>query len=853
MPDELRSRRFGLGLTQAQLGVQLGVVANTVARWERGELGIRDPVRILRILEQLEEAGGSGVPSTRHRPANGRAPRLLPTTIGWNERDNLPAELNSFVGRKQQIMNIAALLEKRRLVTLVGAGGIGKSRLALRIASSMLSDCLAGVWLVELAALADPAMVGPTVASVFGIRDHNRRSLVDALCGFLKDRHLLLVLDNCEHVLGACADLSKRLLETCPSLRILATSREPLGVPGESVQRVNSLTVPHVRACDGPRALCECEAVQLFVDRSSAASSDFSLTKKNAKAVAEICQRLDGIPLALELAAARTRLLSVEQIAGHLDQALPLLTAGNRSELSRRQTLKATFEWSYALLTEQQQRLFERLAVFVGGWTLAAAEAVNTDEELQAGSVIDPLAGLVDKSMVVAEPNDGGTMRYRMLEPLRQYGESLLVARGAAEGAHSLVARYFVNLCERAEPHLRGGPHMLRWLDELDPERGNLTASLRWCQNHDPENGLRLGGAAWRFWFERATLDETREWLNLLLLLVDSPVRAGYRAKALNGVGVLAVQLEDYALARQALEESLEIWLGLGEQVRASSCRHNLAWVARARGDYSRAVQLLAEALEVFVERGDRVREALSLSGLGLILAEAGDCAGALDAFRRCGAIQLDLGDKRGATWSKMNLAWVLLQDRKLADAHQLLADVLADLQDTDPGDALLNCLEGLATVAAFERKPGRAFRLAGAVEHLREVSGCPVTKYHYRLSDAWKKDLRQTFGDDRTIAAEEAGQAMSMEQVIAFAMRGNESLPDTTNGERRSQGPNGLSEREVEVLRLVAAGKSNREIAVQLVLSEKTIARHLSNIFNKIGVTSRAAATAVAIRSGIA
>ncbi len=490
--------------------------------------------------------------------------------------NNLPQQPTSFIGREAQVDEVKALLDKTRLLTLTGAGGSGKTRLSLQVAADLLDGEGDGVWLVELAALADPALVPQAVADVLGVKEQAGMTIQASLVEWLKPKRLLLVLDNCEHLIAACASLAADLLRNCPHVHILASSREPLNVAGEQTYRVPSLSLPDPKQAQTVESLSQFEVVRLFIERAQAVQPTFKVTNANAPAVAQVCFHLDGIPLAIELAAARVRSLSVEEINTRLGQRFRLLTGGSRDTLPRQQTLRALIDWSYDLLTESEKTLLRRLSVFAGGWTLSAAEVVCAGEPVEDWEVLDLLTALVDKSLVVAEPLGDGT-RYRLLETVRQYGGDRLGESGEAEAVRGRSASCFLALAEEAEPQLQG-PEQGSWLVRLEAEHDNLRSSLAWEEQSaaGAEAGLRLAGSLWRFWFVRGHLSEGRQWLGRALARTK-PGAAGpdgasggeataTRGKALNGAGNLAWSQSDYAGARALYEEGLTVRRQLRDQ-----------------------------------------------------------------------------------------------------------------------------------------------------------------------------------------------------------------------------------------------------------------------------------------------
>jgi non-specific serine/threonine protein kinase len=477
---------------------------------------------------------------------------------------NLPRELTSFVGHQEDIARVADLLATTRLLTLTGTGGVGKSRLALQVATGQLDRFPDGVWLVELAPLADPALVPDAVLSAMAIPQQPNRPALDSVLGALRTRRLLLVLDNCEHLLDPCAALAEALLRNCAHVRILATSREPLRVASETRWRVPSLSLPTHNVRASLEQVAACEAVQLFLERAGAVEPPFSLNEANKQAVAGICSQLDGIPLALELAAARLSALGVADLAARLDERFRLLTGGGRSSLPRQQTLEATVMWSYDLLTPQEQMLFGRLSVFTGGWTLEAAETVGAGASLDPVEVLDLLSQLVDRSMVVGEPLDDGTTWYRQLETMRQYGWQQLSASGEAAAVQRRHAAFYLALSERADQALHG-PDAVQWFDRLEREHNNVRAALAWCRVSSEqvqrqveisaiEMGLRMAWNLQWFWLFHDHHREPLAWLNQALPSGrDTPIAV--RARALHTAGLLAGFVNDLTRSQALLGE----------------------------------------------------------------------------------------------------------------------------------------------------------------------------------------------------------------------------------------------------------------------------------------------------------
>ncbi|HZT43461.1 MAG TPA: tetratricopeptide repeat protein [Chthonomonadaceae bacterium] len=533
--------------------------------------------------------------------------------------NNLPIIPTSFIGREREMQEIGRLLAKTRLLTLTGAGGCGKTRLALQVSAELQAGYPDGIWVVDLAPLSDPSLVPQTVASVLGVREEAGKEILQTLVEQIKTKQLLLLLDNCEHILESCAQLADALLRSCPGLRIMATSREVLGIAGETAYRVPLLSVPDSRQPFTRERMEEYEAVRLFIERATAALPTFSITDHNAAPVIHVCQRLDGIPLAIELAAARVRTMPVEQI----ETRLQLLTTGNRAALPRQQTLRATIDWSYDLLTEQERRLLRSLSVFAGGWTLEATEAVCTEDSVPDWNVVELLTGLVEKSLVVY---DEQTERYRLLETIRQYSKDRLMESAEGESACQQHLKYFLQLAEMGEPKLEGA-EQAEWLACLEVEHDNLRAALAYCRERTEaaEAGLRLAASLWRFWEVHGYLKEGREHLARALSQEGATGPTLARAKALNSAGNLAQDQGDYAAARALYEQSLAILQDLDIKGPVPGVLANLGNVAAATGDFADARRFLEQSLELRRNANDTWGIANTLTTLGNIALYQGD------------------------------------------------------------------------------------------------------------------------------------------------------------------------------------------------------------------------------------
>lgn len=768
---------------------------------------------------------------------------------------NLPLPLTSFIGREREIAEVTRLLTTTRLLTLTGAGGCGKTRLALQVAADVLGAYPDGAWLVELAALADPTLVAQAVAAAIGAREIPGSTVTDSLVDYLRTKSLLLILDNCEHVVGAAAQLVDALLRRCPGVRVLSTSREALGGAGETAWRVPSLAVPPAFAANDAslERLTTYGAVRLFIDRALATRPGFTVTTQNASALAEICRRLDGIPLAIELAAARLRVLSVEQVAARLDDRFRLLTAGQRTAMPRQQTLRATVDWSYTLLSEPERVLVRRLSVFAGGWTFEAAEAVAAGEGIHTYAVLDLLAQLVDKSLVIAE-EQRGAVRYRLLETIRQYARDKLLDAGEAERTRARHFTTFLALAEEAEPTLRGTGDRVA-LDRFEAEHDNLRLALEWAlAAGSSEAALRLSGALTWFWWVRSYHDEGRRWL--ARALASQPDRSAARMKALHGAGWLAHHQREAVMARELLSESLVIARELDDRWTIALVLHHLGRVAYFDNDPATARTLGEESLAVAEETGDAWLIAWALHLLGLAAHIATDYPTARAYYVRSLAMRRELGYQEGIGILLILLGIVAVREEDYVEALAHYREGVEAVQAVQGPWGLLMPLASLAHVAAAQGQPLRAIRLAGAVAALGGTYQTPLIPLMETLLIEGVDLARQALTEAAYAAAWAAGQAMSLEEALAEASA-VEAVPPATAHARTSDpqegGPFGtLTTAEVQVLRRLASGRTTKEIAAELVIAVSTVDRHLTHVYQKLGVRNRAEATALAHRHGL-
>ena len=887
----------------------------------------------------------------------------------------LPIPVSCLVGREREIADIEQVVESERLVTLTGAGGCGKTRLALEVARRRRHTFSGGVVFVPLATLDESGIVAAAVGRALGIWEGPGQSYREAVAAALRDRDLLLLLDNFEHLLDA-APLVATWLAACPGLRVLATSRERLRLQGERVYPVPPLALPGPTGADPGVA----EAVRLFVERARAVEPAFALTTENTPAVAEICRRLDGLPLAIELAAARVGLLPPAALLARLERRLPLLVGGPRDLPARQRTLRDTIAWSHDLQDEHERALFRRLAVFAGGWTIeAAAEGCATADSApppadEGGtraptggrpvSALEVLASLADKSLVFRVETSSGEPRFGMLETVREYAAERLAEHGEDGLARRAHAGYFLRLVEGAAPAFHG-PDQIVWFDRLEEEHANLRAALAWwLDTGDAQATLRLAGALHWFWFVRGHLGEGRTWLERALRAADWDEESGAAnpvvppavlAQALYGAGQMALFQGDYAVARTRLSQAAATFRALGDRRglalaltflgavaayqgdrtlrgaaveelvallpsvegtwtaawllfswgrvalqwwgdTAQARRHleaslgqfrmlgdpwhlaqivgDLGGIALAEGDLPTAQARYEEALTLARALKDPAQAAASLNSLGEVARSLGDDARAAALYAESLDLYERLGHRHDVPRLLHNLAYVALHGGDSARAAALFTLSLEQFRALSLKRGVAEGVAGLAAVAAARGEAGRAARLWGAAEALHEVDGSTPWPADRREYDRYLSPVRAALGEAAFAAGWAEGRALAPAAAIAQADANSDAGPgveprtescraalaDTPptpvpaparSGREARSG--GLTAREVEVARLVADGKTNREIAAVLVVSERTVAAHLDHIFTKLRVSSRTAVATFALRNGLA
>ena len=783
---------------------------------------------------------------------------------GRGQPHNLPTELTSFVGREREIAEVKRLLSMSRLVTLTGAGGIGKTRLALRVAADLLEACPDGLWLVELASLSEPSLVPQTLAAALGLREHPARPLPATLADYLRARQSLLVLDNCEHLVSACAALAESLLRTCPKLRVMVTSREALDIAGEAIWRVPALPMPFFTRLPPVERLTQYEAISLFVDRARGVLPDFAVTEANAPAVAQICHRLDGIPLAIELAAARVKVLSPEQIVARLDDRFSLLTGGSRTASPRYRTLRALIDWSHDLLSEPERILWRRLSVFTGGWTLEAAEAVAggssptpIPQPLSPGEVLDLIEALVDKSLVLVEKR-AGAARYSLLETLREYGARRLRESGEEAALRERHRDWALGFAERSAA-LLNGPRQAEAFDSLEQEHDNLRAALDWCRSETGgwEAGSRIAHALSWFWVLRGYRREGKEWTEQLL--GQAPEGTAARAKLLLAAGLIVNWDVDTAASAAYLEEALRLWQRLGDRRGIAVAIGRLGQLRKAVGDYDGAWELLQGSSTLFKElEGGEPDPAVPLAlSLAQVAKERGDYERAEPLFEECLAFSRERGDPHSVASALRSLGELRQLRGAYEQAGELFRESLALLRELDDKPCTATALEQLGHLAMAQGWAERAARLLAAARSLEdEAIGFGVVTARRAAVESALAAARTALGEAAFDAAWSEGQEMEYHQAVEYALGGLTRDPvrlrPTPKQAPLAGRSDPLTAREREVAALIARGLMNRQIGAELVITERTVETHVANILSKLGLTSRTQIATWAVAQGL-
>ncbi|GAC1617168.1 MAG: hypothetical protein NVS4B11_06050 [Ktedonobacteraceae bacterium] len=869
-------------------------------------------------------------------------PSKEPAEPGRTSKYNLPAQFTPLLGREQEVADVCNLLRRPevRLLTLYGTGGVGKTRLGLQVATTLLNDFPDGVCYVVLAPIIDPDLVVPAIAQALELKETGARSLLDVLKSSLQNKHLLLFLDNFEQVVMAAPQLMD-LLALCPDLKLLVTSRTTLHVYGEHEFLVPPLSLPPLKQLSDHEVLAQYAVVALFLQRAQAVKPAFQLTATNTRAIAEICMRLDGLPLAIELAAARTKVLSPQALLTRLTHRLQVLTGGPRNVPERQRTMHNTIMWSYDLLSAREQKLFQRLAVFVGGCTLEAIEALCTALDGESEEVLDGVTSLLDKSLLQSVEQEGNEIRLQMLETVREYGLEALIASGEREHTRRTHAIYYLRFSEKAESELHGAQQML-WLERLEREHENIRAAMQWSTEPEEaqegrqrmEIALRLGGALEWFWGRHGYTHEGRTFLERALAK-SAEGGTMMRARALNAAGMLAFQQGDLSQTEVRCLESLVLFRGLGDiqgiafalmwlsevlmwrgdlagarslseeflvHFTTLGKKENIAWAYNKvgvlclfQGEYGRARALLEKSLiiERELENTWGIIFALQLLALvlhsvqgdpaiirallqeSLVLARAledqgnifhylslsgevalsqGDTAVARALAEELLANAREVKDNVAVTEALFILAKLEARQGNLATARALFEECFTFLKQNGEQYVIPSYMEGLAGVIAKQGETVWAAWLWGAAEMLRETVGAPIPPVERTFYEQSVKAARAQLGEKRFATAWAEGRTMTLEQAlasqrpVALSSSALAGQPLTSPTKASSLSADGLTAREIEVLRLVARGLTDVRVAEQLIISPHTVNTHLKAIYGKIGVSSRSAATRYAI-----
>lgn len=780
----LRRRRKALDLTQAELAQRVPCATITIRRIEADDLrpSLEVAERLATCLDIPEAERSAFLSAARaERPVDTLPPPAsLPLEKASAEqlsmrRTNVPFPFTNFVGRTNERAELIELILTNRLVTLTGMGGSGKTRLALQLSSDALASFRDGVWFVDLAPIRDGAFVAQAIANALGMRQLAEREMQAAVRAYLQSKHVLLILDNCEHLLAASAAIADDLLGHCPQLHLLVTSREALYLLGEQLYPIPPLATPTAQDADSLDALLRVESVRLFYERARAVQPKFAITEDNAHAIAEICRRLDGLPLAIELAAVHVRRFTPESLLERLDEPLAVLVGGPRNLPARQQTLRTTIDWSYRLLDDDERRLFARLGIFVGSWTLQAAKAVCNSAGDLALPLEHALASLLDKSLIRQVEGWDGSERFTMLETLQSYALERLSAKAEAEPIHWHHAEYYLSLAEEAEGALAEGV-ATDWIKRLDQDYENLRAALTWAFDGAEapriEQALRLSSALWRFWWIRGYVYEGLRWLSRALDHSEVDHYPYLCANLWYGSGVLTRMHGDLPQASVYLNESLQLWKALNDRYHIALTLNSLGVVLFNQSEYDRAGELFAESLLLYQELGEPNRVAIALNNLGNVAFKQGDLERAATQYYQ--ALQLTEGDqshKRTVALLKMNLGEIARLRKEYIQAATLLHEAVVVHLELNDIENILFCLNNLVEIAIDQGQYALAARVLGAAEALYEQSGAARSPLEAEDYDRQVAVVRDWLAVDAFELAWSQGGSAILDELITDAI----------------------------------------------------------------------------------